>query len=93
MTILTTSEYEKLKIAFLHRHSDWEVETSPMDEYGCYRKTYTCTDGASWWEVMRPVYRKVKAEVCRVQVEVDVKLFETEGWSTENGSVFCYEKF
>lgn len=94
MNILTTAEYEKKKIAFLHKHNDWQVETSPMNEYGEYHKTYICTDGAQWTELNRPVYKTIEAEVCKAKVKVDVKMFETEGWSTDNAeSIFCYEKF
>lgn len=94
MNILTTAEYEKKKIAFLHKHSDWQVETSPMDEYSTYHKTYTCTDGAQWTEVNRPVFKTVEVEVNKCKVKVEVKLFETEGWSTDDAiSIYCYEKF
>lgn len=91
--IVTATEYEKRKFAFLKKHKDWDVETSPMDQYGCYRKTYTCTDGAIWYEVMRPVYETVTVEVKLVKIPVEIKLFETEGWSTESESIFYYEKF
>lgn len=94
MNILTTKEYEDTKIAFLHRHDDWKVETSPMDEYGTYYKTYTCIDGAIWNEVNRPIYDKVKIEVRKTMVEAEVKLLETEGWNTDDASsIYCYEKF
>lgn len=93
MNIVTTKEYETAKINFLHKHNDWKVETSPMDEYGTYYKTYICNDGAVWNECNRPVYRKAKVEICKTMVEVEVKLFETEGWSTESESIYCYEKF
>lgn len=94
MTILTGSEYEKRKFNFLHKHGDWNVETSPMDEYGVYYKWYRCDDGALLHEIMRPVFKKAKVEVCRVEIEVDVKLFETESWNSDDAkSVFYYEKF
>lgn len=98
MNIITTSEYEKRKIAFLHKHSDWTVETSPMDEYGRYHKTYACTDGAVWTEINEPVYETAEAEVevkgVKFTIKQEVKLFRTEGWSTENPtSIYCYEKF
>ena len=65
-----------------------------MDEYGTYHKTYACTDGAVWFEVNRPTYEKATVEVKGVKVQVEIKLFETEGWSTDNSqSIYCYEKF
>lgn len=98
MRVLTTSEYEKAKIEFLHRHNDWTVETSPMNQYGEYHKTYICEDGAVWTELNRPVDAdtEVEVEICKVKVKtkVQVKLLETEGWSTDDAtSIYCYEKF
>lgn len=98
MRTVSTAEYEKAKIAFLHRHDDWTVETSPMDEYCCYHKTYVCTDGAVWNEVNMPVWETAEAEVevkgVKVKIQKDVKLFCTEGWSTDDAcSIYCYEKF
>lgn len=98
MNIISTKEYENRKIAFLHRHDDWKVETSPMDEYGRYHKTYICTDGAVWTEVNEPEYATASAEVevkgVKVKIEQQVKLFRTEGWSTDDAtSIYCYEKF
>lgn len=94
MQIVTTKEYEKAKIAFLHKHEDWKVTTSPMDESGMYYKDYVCVDGAVWNEVNRPVYRNTEVEVNKAKVKVHVKLFETEGWSTDNStSIYCYEQF
>lgn len=92
MTV-TTREYEKTKAEFLHRHPDWNVFTSPMDEYGCWHKDYICEDGHTWTECMRPVHKKVEIEVAKCKVQVEIKLLETEGWSTESGSIFCYEKY
>ena len=97
MTI-TTKEYEEKKIAFLHRHNDWKTETSPMDEYGRYHKTYICTDGAVFTEVNEPYYEEAAAEVevkgVKITIRQTVKLFRTEGWSTDNSiSMICYEKF
>lgn len=94
MTILTAKQYEEQKHAFLHKHDDWQVETSPMDSDGKYHKEYICTDGAIWYEIMRPVYETAEVTVKGVKVSVNVKLFETEGWSSDNAaSIFYYEKF
>ena len=98
MNIITTSEYEKRKIAFLHKHSDWTVEISPVDEYGRYHKTYACTDGAVWTEINEPVYETAEAEVevkgVKFTIKQEVKLFRTEAWSTDDAtSIYCFEKF
>ena len=96
----TYSSYLDYKRAFIKKHSkaDWTVETSGMDEYGKYIKTYTFTDGAQLIEVNRPVYEKAEAEVevkgIKVKISETVKLFETEAWSTDNpNSVKFYERF
>lgn len=98
MNRVSTQEYETKKQAFLRRHEDWTVETSPMDEYGRYHKSYICTDNAVWTEINEPEYQTVEAkvEVKGVQfiLKQEVKLFRTEGWSTDDAtSIICYEKF
>lgn len=94
-------EYHDAKTAFLNKHSkksDWKCETSPMDQYGVYYKTYMFEHGAIWYERMAPVWRKAEAEVevegIKIKIEQDVKLFETEFWNSDNAaSRKYYEKF
>lgn len=98
MKVVSTKEYDEKKIEFLHRHDDWKVTTSPMDEYGVYHKTYVCTDGAVWNEVNSPVYERAEAETevkgVKVVLREYVKLLCTEGWSTDDShSIYCYERF
>lgn len=94
MNIVTTAEYEKLKIKFLHKHKDWEVDTSPMDSDGIYDKIYKCADGANWIEVRRPVKTVQEIEYRKAKCRVSVDLLEIEGWSTDNSkSIFCYEQW
>lgn len=94
MNIVNYQEFMKIKAEFFKKHDDWSVDTSPMDEYGAYSKSYICTDGARWIENMRPVWEKVTVEVKGVKIPVSVKLFETEAYNTDNAdSVFYYEKF
>lgn len=93
MTILTSKEYNEKKMAFLNDADSWRVETSPMDEYGCYVKTYLCDNGNVITEVNRPVYETAEVEVKGVKVTVQIKLFESEMFSNKWGSVFTYEKF
>lgn len=97
MTI-TTAEYNSRKLAFLRKHEDWTVETSPMNEYGQYHKTYACTDGAIFTEINEPAYETVEVETevkgVKIRIKQEVKLFRTEGWSTDDAtSITCYEKF
>lgn len=92
--IVKYSDYTKDKSEFFRKHNnDFSTYTSPMDEYGKYVKTYSFKDNSQWTEVMRPVHEKTKVTVNLVEITVDVKLFETEYWSTESGSKKYYEKF
>lgn len=91
-------EYMENKQEFIRKHGsgDWKVETSPMDEYGRYHKEYIFDDGAIWYEIMSPEWFKQKVEVAHtlVTVEVEVKMFRTEFWNSDNAqSKFYYEKF
>lgn len=88
--------YIEYKNAFIKKHNeaDWTVHTSPMDEYGQYCKNYIFTDGAVLTEINRPVVETVKVEVKGVEVEVEIKLMETEAWNTDDAkSVKWYEKW
>ena len=95
--IVDYSGYTALKKAFFQKHSeaDWSVDTSPMDEYGVYYKTYIFSDNAIWYERMAPVYFKQDIVVANTKVvtTVEVKLQEVEFWSTEAGSNKYYEKW
>ena len=88
-------EYKK---AFIEKHgkSDWHVDTSPMDEYDSYHKTYIFDDGAQLTQVMRPVFRKALAHVEEVDIYVDVtvKLLEIECWNTDDATSYkWYEPY
>lgn len=94
MATVSYKEYNELKLNFVEKHNhDFEVETSPMNEYGVYHKTYAFADGAVWYETMSPVYEDYEVEVKGVKVKGSVKLLRTEFWSTEEGSKYYYEKF
>lgn len=93
MNILTNKEYEQKKIEFLREADEWKVETSSMDEYGRYVKTYICNNGNLLTEVNRPVYEAVDVEVKGVKLQTQVKLFESEMFSNKWSSVYKYEKF
>ena len=87
------------KSAWIKAHSkaDWKVDTSPMDEYGRYVKTYTFSDGFQLIEVNEPSYEKVAIDYevrgVKFHEEKEVKLFRTEIWTTESSSEIFYEKF
>ena len=87
-------EYMTEKMDFISKHDhDYELITSPMDDYGCYYKTYCFKDGAIWYEKMSPEIVPAIVEIYGARCKVDVKLFRTEFWSTESGSKFYYEQF
>ena len=89
-----------LKAAFIRKHSkaDWSVDTSSMDQYGRYTKTYTFSDGAQLFELNGPDWEEVKVETVVRGVPVTltekVKLFRTETWNTDDSSsVYFFEKW
>lgn len=94
---MTNLDYKR---AFIQKHhkSDWHVNTSDMDEYGRYIKTYLFDDGAQLIEVNRPVNETVDVEVevkgVKVTTKLTVRLMESECWNTDDSkSVFFYEKW
>lgn len=86
--------YNADKQAFFskHRNSDWGVDTSPMDEYGRYWKTYTFEDGAQWCERMEIKHIPTEVEVKMIKTTIEIELQEIEYWSTESPSKCYYEK-
>ena len=88
-------EYEELRKRFFEKHNyDYRIETSVMDEYGNYHKEYIFEDDAIWYESYKHTYEKVEVEIKKVKVNVEVKLFCTEFWNTEDSkSKYFYEKF
>lgn len=95
MKIVDYKEYVEIKKQFMEKHDyDYRVETSSMDQYGCYHKEYVFEDGSMFYEVMSPVYEKVTVEVHKVTVAVDVKFLRTEFWNSDDAeSNYYYEKF
>lgn len=94
MTV-TYETYRSQQAKFFNDHfgAEWEVETSPMDEYGTYYKNYYFDDGAVWSERMSVEYVQQEIEVKLVKMTVEVKMLKTEFWSTESRSMFYYEKY
>ena len=95
MTV-TYEKYTADKKAFLKKHGkeDWKVETSPMDEYGRYYKTYICGDGAVFNEEMYPTYETGEAEIRGIKVKVEVKMMRIEYYSTDDAeSRYYYERW
>lgn len=98
MATVSYETYMADKKAFLRRHDDWKVETSSMDEYGRYYKTYTGADGAIFTEEMYPCWETAEAEVelhgVKVTLSESVKFMRTEYYSTDNSnSNYYYERW
>ena len=93
---MTSLQY-KSNLIKKHSKADWKVETSPMDEYDRYSKTYTFTDGFQLIEVNEPVWEEVEIEYevrgVKIRETKSVKLFRTEIWTTESASKVFYEKY
>lgn len=92
-----TYKYEKDMFFKKHKY-DFETNTSPMDEYGKYHKTYVFKDGAVWYETMFPEYVKQEIETeikfIKIKTEIEIKMFVIEFWNTDNSkSKKYYEKF
>ena len=88
-------QYNEDKKVFFQKHNyDFQCETSSMDGYGRYYKVYSFTDGAQWYENMSPTYESAEVEIKMVVVTVEVKMFRTEYYNTDDSTSKCYyEKF
>lgn len=98
MATVSYETYRADKESFLKKHPDWTVDTSSMDEYGRYYKTYTGADGAIFTEEMYPTYETAEAEVelhgVKVTLSESVKFMRTEYYSTDDSeSRYYYERW
>ena len=94
MTVNYNTYNEEKKVFFKKHHNDFRCDTSSMDEYGRYWKTYSFEDGAQWCEAMSPTYETAEVEIKFVKVKVEVKMLRTEFWNTDDASSkFYFEKF
>ena len=92
--IMDYNEYMEAKRAFFKKHKGFaDVDTTPMDQYNRYSKTYTCEDGAQWSEHMSYEWEIIETEVKKVHITTQVKLFRTEFYNTDNAeSNYYYEQ-
>jgi hypothetical protein len=98
MKMVSYEIYLEDKLAFLKRHEDWKVDTSPLDKDGNYTKQYICEDGAVFTEHMHPIYEDVEAEVevkgIKLTLKDSVKLMQVEYYRTDYAkSRYYYEKW
>ena len=47
-------------------------------------KTYVFKDGAIWYETMFPEYVRQEVEIKLAKVEIEIKMFVTEFYNTDN---------
>lgn len=97
ITVLVTAKcYEEIKTSWLKSHDDWKVETSPLDEFGHYIKTYTCSNGDEWYEDVGPEKRTVTSDVhvapgCTAHLRQEVELLHVYGEASSGMSLEYYE--
>lgn len=91
----TYQEYAEEKKAFFTKHNySFSIQTSYMDEYGCWNKRYVFEDNAVWYEDYMPVIESGEAFIRGLKIPVEAKLLRTEYWDTDNSkSRYLYEKF
>ena len=94
MTVSYNDYVNEKQVFFNEHHNDFRCETSSMDKYGRYYKTYVFADNAIWYETMSPTYEIAEVEIKLVKVQVEVKMLRTEFWNTDDAnSKFYFEKF
>lgn len=81
-------EYYDWKKDFFTKHSLENVETSSMDEYSNYHKTYTTSDGLVVIECNGPVWIDVEftANIDGIEIKKTekVKFFQSEVWTSKD---------
>lgn len=89
MNKVTMKDYYNTQSEFLAKH-DCRMEQN--GDCNCYYKNWSSEDGAFMVEINRVVTEEVEVEVKGVKCKVQVKLFETECYSSEFGSMYLYQK-
>ena len=89
------NEFTRLKKVFFGNHNhDFQCETSPMDQYGVYYKSYNFRDGATWYERMSPEFIDTQVTVAYNTIPLTIKMLKVEFWNSDNAfSKFYYEVF
>lgn len=91
MNKVTMSQFYEAQMKFINQHTILKVETSPM-ENNSYSKHYLAEDGSEMWEFNRIITEKVEVEVKGIKAKAEIKLWETECWSTEFKSMYLYQQ-
>ena len=92
---VSSEQYERFKKAFFSKHKhDFTCDTSSMDSYGTWYKTYSFADGATWWERMGSSIEKGTVSVRGIDFPINVKMLRVEFWNTDDAfSKVYYEVF
>ena len=91
---MTMKQYNDSKAAFYRKHyGERGYRERGGVEGETIRKAVCFDDGAVWNEVTEPVYETVEVEAHGLKFKVQVKLYRTEVWDTENSvSRYLYER-
>ena len=88
MNRVTFKEFYSKQADFLSKH---DCRMQQEGDVNCYYKYWMSEDGAMMTEINRVVTEEIEVEVKGVKCKVKVKLFETECYSTEFGSMYLYQ--
>lgn len=87
-------EYQKDLKRFCKKHNqngECKIETSPMIN-NCYHKNYIYDDGSNFTEINEIVVEEVEVKVHGIFIKVDVQLWRTEYYSTDDSkSKYFYQ--
>lgn len=91
MNKVTMKQLYDAQAEFIRHHEIAKIETSPM-ENNSYSKHYIAEDGSEMWEFNRIITEEVEVEVKGIKAKAEIKLWETECWSTEFKSMYLYQQ-
>lgn len=91
MNKVTMKEFYERQSEFIRKHPIAKIDTTPMIN-NAYMKHYIAEDGAEMWESNRIITHRAEVEAYGIKIMVDVKLWETECWSSESPSMYLYQQ-
>lgn len=89
MNRVTMKQFYEAQADFLARH---DCRMDQNGDVNCYYKNWWSEDGSFMTEANRIVTEEVEVEVKGVKCKVKIKLFETECYSSEFGSIYMYQR-
>ena len=85
-------EYNRELADFAAKHNkkgECKIYTSPM-ENDRYHKEYVWSDGSEWYEVTELIREKGTINVHGIEFVVEVEMWRTEFWSSDNSKSKYY---